>query len=356
VIENMRGNSRVTGSETADVRVTGRKTVRAMSREEADRAESQVRFDVVREGDTVFIRQVGSRGEADNLFVSTDLDIAVPRGARIEARGRRGDFDITDVSGDVDIHSDNAGVRLQSIGGSVRLELNASDIVRAVGVKGGVELKGSGQDVEMDDVSGQVVVSGNYFGDLRFRSVAKPVRFEGGLKSRGTDWRVESCPGQIVMSRGNLSLDNVTGPVSIAATSKDVQISEFTQSLDLKVERGDLEVRATRIPVPRMTVSTNAGDIELTLPENGKFTLKATVDKGEVENEFGPALQVQEEGRGGTITGSVGAGPEVTVHSERGSVQIRRGAVGEPVPALAPRPPKMPIPPGAERSLVIERN
>ena len=45
-----------------------------------------------------------------------------PKGATIEAHGRYGDFDVTDVAGNVEITSDNAGVRLQNVGGSARVD------------------------------------------------------------------------------------------------------------------------------------------------------------------------------------------------------------------------------------------
>jgi len=357
VIEHIRGNARITGSDKNEVRVSGRKTVRAMSKQDAERAADGLAIELVQDGETVFVRVKGSRANSDDFFVSSDLEISVPANARIDAHGRRGDFDVNDVQGDVDVDSDNAGVRLENVGGNVRIDVRASDIIRAARIGGGVDLKGSGHDVELESVAGQVVVGGAYSGDLQFRAIAKPVRFEGGIKSRGpAEWRVESCPGQIRMSRGNLSLENVAGPVVVNAKSKDVQVAGFTQGLDLHVDRGDLEIRADVLPVPRMTVSTNSGDVELTLPENGKFSLRASVDKGQLENQFGEILHVQEQGRGGTITGDVGNGAEVNLRANRGSLRVRKGSPAESALPAPPKPPVKPVSPSAARSLVIQHN
>jgi DUF4097 and DUF4098 domain-containing protein YvlB len=349
VVENPQGNARIIGADTENVVASGRKTVRAFHRDEADRSANALKFEVVSEAGTIYVRTARTTAR-DDRFVTADLEIRVPEGARVECRGRRGDFDVTNVKGDVDIQSDNAGVRLEGIGGKVRVETQASDIIRATNVQGTVDLKGYGHDVELDSIEGQVTVSGNYFGDVLFRNIPKPVRFEGGVRSRTTELRVEACPGQIEMARGDVSLERVIGPVVVNARSKDVQVTDFTESLQLKVDRGDVEIRPGRTPLPTIDVATESGNIELSLPENARFTLKATAKRGEVENDFGGGLKAVSEDRGAVLSGSVGNGTPITLMSERGSIHIRRGNAEEIAKPLPPRPPIRP------EGLQVERN
>jgi hypothetical protein len=118
------------------VKVIGRKTVRAMNKEDAERANQATPFELVANGDQIIIRTNQDRANSD-ARVTEDLEITVPKGtALIDANGRLGDFDISDITGEVAISSDNAGVRLQDIGGNVRVETRRSDIVRAANVKG----------------------------------------------------------------------------------------------------------------------------------------------------------------------------------------------------------------------------
>ena len=135
----------------------------------------------------------------------------MPRGATIEAHGRRGDFDITDIAGNIEISSDNAGVRLQNIGGDVRIDLRRSDIVRAISVKGELELKGRGSDVELQGVEGPVTITGTYNGVLQFRNLSKPLRFHG----QQTELNIEKLPGQVRMALGDLTASNLIGPVHL---------------------------------------------------------------------------------------------------------------------------------------------
>ena len=101
----------------------------------------------------------------------------MPAGASVETRGRYGDYDITGIKGAINIVSDNAGVRIQDAGSSVRVDLRRSDIVRLMNVAGSVDIKGTGDDVELEDIAGEVVVNGSYSGSLSFRNLKKQLTF-----------------------------------------------------------------------------------------------------------------------------------------------------------------------------------
>jgi hypothetical protein len=142
--------------------------------------------------------------------------------------------------------------------------------------------------------------------------------------------------------------------VIVSARSKDVQVSDFTQSLQVRLDRGDVEIRPTRAPLPQVDVVTNSGDIELVLPEDAKFVLKAVAERGEIENEFGDVLKQVDQGNRVTLAGSVGQGPEIKLQSDRGAVRIRKGSPAEFARPLAPPPP--PRRPPSPKELIIEKN
>ena len=136
VIESFRGNARITGADVDTVKVTGKKSIRSLQQRDADKADKDSPLEVVHEGGRIIIRSNQER--SGNARISSEFDITVPKGSSIEARGRRGDFDITDINGSVDISSDNAGVRLSGIGGTVKIDTRNSDIIRGTNLKGDV--------------------------------------------------------------------------------------------------------------------------------------------------------------------------------------------------------------------------
>ncbi len=340
ILENFRGSARITGVDNADkIQVAGRKTIRAMQRRDADTADQQTPLEVVTGKDNEVIVRLNQDKANDRMRVSHDLDITLPRGASIECHGRFGDFDVRTVDGSVDIDSDNAGVRLQDIGGNARVDLRRSDIVRAVNVKGTVDIRGRGQDVELENILGQVNLEGTYTGQLQFRKLAQPLRFDGAQ----TELKVAKLPGEIRMSPGDLVANNVVGPMVVNARSRDIEISAFTQALDLTLDRGDVDLRPGGGAMPKLDVRTHSGDIDLSLPEGARYDLKAQTDHGEVHEEYGAPMKMSELGDGGSITGVSGGGPSMRLTTDRGSITVRKGGAEALTPI--PEPPAPPEPP-----------
>ncbi len=350
LIESFRGNAKVTGTSDTTVKITGHETVRSFQQNEADNANKVTPLELIQQGDELIVRTNQDRA-GDRAQVSADLEITVPAGASIEAHGRYGDFDFENVAGAVDINSDNAGVRLENIGGNVRIDLRRSDVIRATDVKGNIDLRGRGQDLELQNISGQVTVGGTYVGQIQLRNLAQPLRYEDPQITVNC----ERLPGQLHLAPGELTGDNLIGPVRINARSRDVQLSDFTQSLDLALERGDVTLRAGKT-VPKIEAHTaHSGDIELAMPADAKFDLKASTDRGETHNDFGGPLKVEDTNHGGIIEGSNG-GPTIRLETARGSVTVRKVTSDE---AASPDSPSQPTPPSAPKTppapLKVER-
>ncbi|MBX9602665.1 MAG: DUF4097 family beta strand repeat-containing protein [Bryobacteraceae bacterium] len=350
VIESFRGNARIIGADTEEIKVTGRKTIRSLQQSDAEKADRDTPLEVVAQGDQVIIRSNQERA-SDNLRLEADMEITVPRGASVEARGRYGDFEINDISGNVEVVSDNAGVRLQKIGGEVKIDLRRSDIVRAIDIKGPLELKGRGDDVTIENVENAVTVNGDYSGTLEFRKLAKGLKFE----SSQTELSFERVPGLVQMSRGELTASEFVGPARISSRTKDVRLSAFTNSLELSVDRGDIEIRPPAA-LAKMDIRTRAGDVDIDFPRNAKFEIRAKVDRGDINNDYGSPLRVESEGpRGQRLEGSTGGGPSVVIEAGRGTITVRKDGSGDRVTQSAfpdfpdtpqPKAPKAPAPPG----------
>jgi DUF4097 and DUF4098 domain-containing protein YvlB len=321
VLDGLRGNLSIKGEGgSGQIRIAGHKSIRALSRVEADRADRQSSIRVDHQGDTAFIRADLS-GVRDSAQVSGEFDVTIPPGVSVESRTRAGDLTMDEVDGAVDVEAGRGDIRLSHIGGDVRITSSRGGLVHASDVKGGFTLQGRGSDIELITVAGPVNVNGEYSGTLEFRSLASPLRFA----SARTEFRAEAIPGTVTMDLSDLRLNNVAGPVRFQTSSRDVYATDVTNALDLSVDRGDMEITATRTPLPKIEAHSRNGDIEITLPGNATFDLNATTAQGEAENDYGGGLQTQTEGRRRTVHGKTGGGPQISIATDRGSVSVRKG-------------------------------
>lgn len=345
VIESFRGNAKINGSTDLTVKASGQETMRSFQQADANSANKQTPLELIQQGDEIIVRTNQDK-VGDRVQPNADLDITVPEGSSIEAHGRYGDFDIQGITGNVNVNSDNAGVRLENIGGNVQVDTRASDVIRAVNIKGSVELKGRGDDVELQNVAGLVTVNGTYTGDIQLTNLAQPLRWQDPQNSV----ECEKLPGQVRMSRGDFTGNNIIGPIRLKARSSDVQLSAFTQSLDLTLDRGDINLKPGRT-VPKMEVNTRSGDIDLALPVGSKFDLTASTEHGEASNDYGDPLREDESNHRASVVGNTGGGPQLRLETGRGSVTVRKASGEETtttfpdIPSTPPKPPSGPKPP-----------
>jgi DUF4097 and DUF4098 domain-containing protein YvlB len=319
VLDNISGALNVRGEGDGDVTISGRRTIRAFTKSEADRANSQSQVRVERQGDLLVIRTEPSNGNRA-ISLSADLDITIPRRLNVEARGRAGDLSVEGIDGSVDVANGRGDLRLSNIGNDVRIEASRSGLIRAVAVRGNLDMDGHGSDVQLENIAGQTTVNGEYSGTLVFRNLTKGMHFH----SSRTDFRVEGIPGSITMDLGDLKLENVAGPVHFQTTSRDIQVTDVTEELDISVNRGDIQITETKAPLPKMDVHSRVGDITLAIPGSASFILDGRTSQGEVQNDYGSPLDTASQHRSSTISGGAGNGPRLLLTTGRGTVKIEK--------------------------------
>jgi len=319
VFDDPRGNIKVVGADVQQVTVSGHKTVRAYNRDEANRTDSNTPVEIVPQGDRLLVRCNQDRAP-NNQRISDDLEVTVPRGMTVEAHGSSGDFDVSDLTGDVELATNHGDVRLARIGGNARLDVAHSELIRAADIKGRIDLQGRGTDIELENIGGQVTIGGSYQGTLDFKNLAKPLQFEG---ARNTEVSAQAVPGHLNMDLGQLTGTGITGPMRLVSGSRDIHLEQFTQSLEMESQRGDIELQPA-MPMPSIDVKAGSGRIELIMPDKATFRLDATAEHGEAVNDYGSPIEQEHHGRTATMRGSVGDGPHVQLTMNRGQIELRK--------------------------------
>jgi DUF4097 and DUF4098 domain-containing protein YvlB len=321
VLDNLQGDISIQGADTETVDVKGRKTVRAFNQTQADLHNKRSPVRLERQGDRVIVHSDLPTGAVNIGAITTDLEITVPRGVRVEAHDRAGDLTVDGVDGMVDISAGRGNVSLDHVGNGARIESSRSGDIRVANLAGDLELTGRGGDVQLDHIGGQVTINGEFSGTMEFRALANPLRFE----SQRTQFRVEAVPGEITLDLGELRMSNVVGPVQFETPTRDVHATDVSNALELTVDRGDIQITETRNPLPKIDAHSRSGDITLTVPDNAAFQLNGSTSQGEVQNAFGESLRIASDGHRASITGHNGNGPLITFTTNRGTISVRKG-------------------------------
>ena len=118
---------------------------------------------------------------------------------------------------------------------------------------------------------------------------------------------------------------DVVGPITLTTSSKDIKLEEFTQSLHLDLERGDIVLRPHDLPLAKIEARCRkGGNIDVALPPQAKFELTASTEKGEAVNDFGSAVSVETEGRSARMKALSSGGTSVQMSTARGTITVRK--------------------------------
>jgi hypothetical protein len=211
-IDNLAGSVRVEGWDRDEIRVEG----------ELGRGVERIDFEV--DGERASIEVVIPR-RARNVG-GTDLQVWVPRGCQLLVKSVSASIEVTDIEGELDLHS---------VSGDISLRARTTR-VRAQSVSGDLEVDGDPEDLELESVSGDIVVL-RARGEVRANTVSGTV--EIGPDVEALEGYYQSVSGDVefegmVASDGRYEFESHSGSVRILLSrevSADVEVSTFSGSI-----------------------------------------------------------------------------------------------------------------------------
>src|SRR5262245_57688452 len=222
-IENAAGTIKVIGWARDEVQVTGTLGARA---EQLDFVSRPRRTRI----------QVEVRGNPHR--VSSDLEIRVPAGSRLQIESHSAAIDVRDVagrvkaesvSGTITVAGKSEEVDVESVSGAISI-VGPARRVRASGTNASVAIRGASGVVDAESVNGTLEVAGAEFQEVRLETVNGALRFDGAL-----------TPGAA------LDVETVNGSIELrlpAAIGADFTISSYGGAID-----SDFEVRLGPGPI-----------------------------------------------------------------------------------------------------------
>jgi len=219
--------------------------------------------------------------------------------APLELVGQSGRIDV-DTDADVQFRDVKGQLTIRSYGGAIR----------GSGCEGSVELTTSDAEVNVENVSENVVVHGDAL-RVRLRSI----KGETTVAASGSSVLVEDSGGAVDVQTdyGDVVVQKAAGPVKISSRNGEVRLAELVGPVQVQADGGDVEAGWASMQLEGDSVIDNAnGDVRLLVPSNAQVKISAEADYGTVESSV-PGIEVADDGV--RAIGAIGRGA-------RGSLKI----------------------------------
>ncbi|HEV2274153.1 MAG TPA: DUF4097 family beta strand repeat-containing protein, partial [Acidobacteriaceae bacterium] len=310
-IESPRGDVTVTPSGDDQVHVQSHEVVYAANDKDAQRSLDRLRPQLIVVDKSVTLRAAGTnRGRAD-------LTVEIPADATANISAGRGDVTAEDLKTPLQVNAGRGDVKLNRLKSGADTRLGRGDFTAST-ITGDVSLRGRLDDVAISDVTGRVLLDGDFFGDTHIAHASSQVHF----RSSRTALEVANLPGDFSLDSGALQLNNAAGPIVISTRAKDIVCTEITGSARIDDANGEISLAVSGQP-GEIRIENRNGAIQLTLPRDASFRLRATARNGNIQSDFD--IPVESSGRGHTLSGVVGSGMAgIELIADHGDIRINR--------------------------------
>jgi len=341
-IRNGHGDVSVRSSDEGEIRVSGKKTVKAWTDSDAERIAQGAKVQIVQNGDSYEIVTPGF--ETGSSRVAVDLDVVVPKKAGLTIRDEKGDVTVSDMAASVSVSSLNGDVEVRDTAGDVNIDMRRGD-VKISDTKGDVKISGKGGEVNVVSAGGGLTLDGEFYGPIRADKINKGVRFI----SQRTDLTLTQLSGHLEAGSGNLEIADAPGNLSLRTNSYDVSIENAGGKVKIDNRDGNVTLRFSLPPKEDIDITNSSAGIDLSLPGSSSFEILADSRSGDINSEFSNASlkltgadsgNMHLEGKYGS-----GRGPKITLKTSYGSISIHK--TSGIIPPPLPKPPQD-IPPAEE--------
>ena len=342
-IRNGHGDVSVRGADSSEIRVSGKKNVKAWSDSDADRMAQKATVQIVQNGDGYEIVTPGF--ETASSRVAMNLEVVVPQKASLTVRDERGDVTVSDLLTGISVTAQHGDVEVRDTAGDVDIDMRKGDL-KVTDTKGDIKISGKGGEVNVLGASGGLTLDGEFYGPIRAEKVLKGVRFI----SQRTDLTLTQLTGHMEAGSGNLEIADAPGNLTLRTNSYDVSIENPGGKVKIDNRNGNVTVRYSAAPKEDIDITNSSAGIDLSLPGTSNFDVSADSRSGDINSEFSGSGLKQTGGDSGSahLDGKYGnaRGPKITLKTSYGSISIHKTSGIAPPPI--PKPPKE-IPPADEQ-------
>ncbi|HZC42769.1 MAG TPA: DUF4097 family beta strand repeat-containing protein [Acidobacteriaceae bacterium] len=311
VIQNGHGDVILTAGNDDQMHLTVDKTVYTGSDREATRELNALEPLITSAGTVVTVHMPSNDSHV------ADMTITLPAATPVQVRVDHGDVTISGRKATVNVNSNQGDVELTSIVGATQVAMHQGDFTGR-DLEGNFAISGRMNDVSLSQVTGSSTLTGDFFGEVNLDHLLGPVH----LHSSRTQIQAARVDGRVSLSDGDLTMGNAIGPVLVSTRAMDISLKHIQGQVTVKNSDGSIAVNVVA-PVGEMDIANRNGSVDVTVPDNGKFSVKGVASDGEITSDF--KLSQTSENDRATASGEVGGGgPLLHIATEKGDIHLRK--------------------------------
>jgi len=239
-------------------------TVRVSYRSRWDDGSGHVRFSI----------SVPSQFNLDMNTSGGDLEVKGRLTGKIDGSTSGGDIKLGDVfGGPVEVTTSGGDITTGKLEGEGHLKTAGGDI-RVGSVNGSLYVNTSGGNIQVETVS-KTLEAKTAGGDINIGNVGG----EANVSTSGGDIKVGKVSGKASLNTagGDIELRGASGKVDARTSGGDVRLLDITGSLNAKTSGGEVEAELIPSGKGGSRLSSSGGDVRLSIDENSKATIEATI-------------------------------------------------------------------------------
>jgi DUF4097 and DUF4098 domain-containing protein YvlB len=335
-IQNPRGDISITAGDGPNIEVQAHEVAYADSDSAAKKIFAAEAAHLTVSGNAVLVKSESNDSGRLNLTVT------VPKSARITVDAGHGDITAAGLGSGISVTSQSGDVHLSAITGPVQMHFsNDHHDFSAHQVDGDITLDDC-NDLTLSDIKGKITQSGQIRGDVHVENVTGPIH----LHTSVTDLQVAGLPGDLTLDSDDLHVSEAKGAVRVTTHSKDVDLSQIYG--DTYVEDRDGRVSVEPAGNNGVEVKNSKGDVEVSLVPNASASVSLNARNGDIVSEY-PMPTIEGENKVASFTIGNG-GARIVLSTDNGDLRIKKGSAfpaTPPPPASAAAPTAAPAAPGA---------
>ena len=337
-ISHAHGNVTVKGWDREEVKLEGKKIVKAKDEETAQRYAEQMKVEIISEDGKIIVRAI--RPEPDRsweitqrtinyeLYAPTRLNVSLKNAhgnvliesfmGKCDSNSRHGNLQVAQIGKDIAIQHEHGNVEVSQIGGSASVSKRHGNL-KIESVRGELELSHSHGHAELAMIGARAVLTKRH-GNLNAVDVGGPLkldyehgnarlkRIEGDveIKKRHGHLDMETINGNFSIStehghldaidikgdvhlrgsHGNTRLENVSGLTDMVCSHRDVELHNIGGGISVKNAHGSIEVISSLPVTHPYLLSTKHANLRLALPENANIDLSARTEHGRINSSL----------------------------------------------------------------------